>query len=341
MMKKISIKLLSALAIILFIAVTPMVVLATNENISVVNSQPNEYIIYIKDYTDKNFKYAFTSIEKDNLQQMDLSYINSIPDGLGNQTALLNLNAKTYEKLKSGTIYMWAKDENEKLILEGVQLDLGSSFTKENLDLVEKTTKRISVDVADNEAKTIEVRNETIDGVEETASVGTVSITDKDAKKSTYYYERVKVSESAEDAKLMELAEKMNKEYDEMDMYSKIQIAEKFYRQYSSIMRNVNWQKVEDLKIQQPEASVAGDKYIVYLKKVAKNGDITFDAQFLTAEEDYKPNVKKEQVVTQETTRLPITYDSIALIVILAVVVISLIVVFIRMKKLNNKNEEK
>ncbi len=341
MMKKISIKLLSALAIILFIAVTPMVVLATNENISVVNSQPNEYIIYIKDYTDKNFKYAFTSIEKENLKQMDLSYINSIPDGVGNQTALLNLNAKTYEKLKSGTIYMWAKDENEKLILEGVQLDLGSSFTKENLDLVEKTTKRISVDVADNEAKTIEVRNETIDGVEETASVGTVSITDKDAKKSTYYYERVKVSESAEDAKLMELAEKMNKEYDEMDMYSKIQIAEKFYRQYSSIMRNVNWQKVEDLKIQQPEASVAGDKYIVYLKKVAKNGDITFDAQFLTAEEDYKPNVKKEQVVTQETTRLPITYDSIALIVILAVVVIALIVVFIRMKKLNNKNEEK
>ena len=341
MMKKTSIKLLSALAIILFIAVTPMVVLATNENISVVSSQPNEYIIYIKDYTDKNFKYAFTSIEKDNLQQMDLSYINSIPDGLGNQTALLNLNAKTYEKLKSGTIYMWAKDENEKLILEGVQVDLGSSFTKENLDLVEKTTKRISVDVADNEEKTIAVRNETIDGVEETASVGTVSITDKDAKKSTYYYERVKVSESAEDAKLMELAEKMNKEYDEMDMYSKIQTAEEFYRQYSSIMRNVEWQKVEDLKIQQPETSGAGDKYIVYLKKVAKNGDITFDAQFLTAEEDYKPNVKKEQVVTQETTRLPITYDSIALIVILAVVVIALIVVFIRMKKLNNKNEEK
>ena len=101
MMKKTSIKLLSALAIILFIAVTPMVVLATNENISVVSSQPNEYIIYIKDYTDKNFKYAFTTIEKDNLQQMDLSYINSIPDGLGNQTALLNLNAKTYEKMKT------------------------------------------------------------------------------------------------------------------------------------------------------------------------------------------------------------------------------------------------
>ena len=340
MMKKTSIKLLSALAIILFIAVTPMVVLATNENISVVSSQPNEYIIYIKDYTDKNFKYAFTSIEKDNLQQMDLSYINSIPDGLGNQTALLNLNAKTYEKLKSGTIYMWAKDENEKLILEGVQVDLGSSFTKENLDLVEKTTKRISVDVADNEEKTIAVRNETIDGVEETASVGTVSITDKDAKISTYYYERVKVSESAEDAKLMELAEKINGEYDGMDMYEKVQVNQEFYNLYSKLVNEAKWQEVENMEVKQPEASVAGDKYIVFLKKVAEDGETTIDAQFLTAYDDYKPNAVKEQIVTQETTRLPITYDSIALIVILAIVVIALVVVFIRMKKLNKKDEE-
>ena len=44
---------------------------------------------------------------------------------------------------------------------------------------------------------------------------------------------------------------------------------------------------------------------------------------------------------TQETTKLPITYDSIALIVILAVVVVALIIVFIRMKKINKKDEEK
>ncbi len=37
---------------------------------------------------------------------------------------------------------MWAKDENENLILERVQLDFTNSLTKENIDLVEKTTKK-------------------------------------------------------------------------------------------------------------------------------------------------------------------------------------------------------
>ena len=76
------------------------------------------------------------------------------------------------------------------------------------------------------------------------------------------------------------------------------------------------------------------------MKKVNSNQEVTVDAQFLTAYDDYQPNVVKEQKITQETTKLPITYDSIALIVVLAVVVVALVVVVIRMKKLN-KNEEK
>ena len=55
MTKKI-IKLLGALAISLIIAITPIIVLATNEDVSVVNTQENEYIIYIKNYTDKKIK---------------------------------------------------------------------------------------------------------------------------------------------------------------------------------------------------------------------------------------------------------------------------------------------
>ena len=58
-MHKKVIKLLGALTILLLIVMTPIMVLATNEDVSVVNTQTNEYIIYIKDYTDKNFKYAF------------------------------------------------------------------------------------------------------------------------------------------------------------------------------------------------------------------------------------------------------------------------------------------
>ena len=73
-----------------------------------------------------------------------------------------------------------------------------------------------------------------------------------------------------------------------------------------------------------------------------KDGDevVTTDAQFLTTYEDYKPNVVKEQKVTQETAKLPITYDSIALIVILVIIVAALVVVYIRMKKINQKDEK-
>lgn len=341
-MNKISIKLLSVLAIILFIAVIPVVVLATNESISVVSTEntegKQEYIIYIKDYTDKNFKYALSN--NANPEVMDLVYINSITDLGENQVAYLN--AETYEKLsKSETIYMWAKDEKENLILDGIQLDLTKLLSKENIDLVESITKRISVKIAETQEATEEtnpVREEDINGVKETAKVGYVEITDN--KKAEYYYERVKISDSANYSTLMQLAEKINSEYDDMDMYEKIQLGEEFYNLYSELTGKANWQKVENMMIEQPEESVAGDKYIVFLKKVEGEQE-TLDAQFLSAYDDYKPNVVREQKITQETTKLPITYDSIALIAILAVVVIAMVIVFIRMKKLNKKDEEK
>lgn len=341
-MNKISIKLLSVLAIILFIAVIPVVVLATNESISVVSTEntegKQEYIIYIKGYTDKNFKYALSN--NVNPEVMDLVYINSITDLGENQVAYLN--AETYEKLsKSETIYMWAKDEKENLILDGIQLDLTKLLSKENIDLVESITKRISVKIAETQETTEEtnpVREEDIDGVKETAKVGYVEITDN--KKAEYYYERVKISDSANYSTLMQLAEKINSEYDDMDMYEKIQLGEEFYNLYSELTGKANWQKVENMMIEQPEESVAGDKYIVFLKKVEGEQE-TLDAQFLSAYDDYKPNVVREQKITQETTKLPITYDSIALIAILAVVVIAMVIVFIRMKKLNKKDEEK
>ena len=346
-MNKFSIKLLSVLAIILFVAVIPVVVVATNENLSVVSTtttdadenEKTEYIIYIKDYTDKKFKYALSN--NANPEVMDLVYINSITDLGENQVAFID--AETYDKLfnQNQTIYMWAKDENENLILNGIQLDLTKSFSKEEIDSVESITKRISVDIADTgEATdaTDPVREEDVDGVKETAKVGYVKITDNED--ATYYYQTVKTADSTEFATLMQLAEKINTEYDNLDMYEKVQLGEEFYNVYAKLVEEANWQEVENMTINQPEQSVAGDEYVVLLKKVDGTQEI-IDAQFLTAYDDYKPNVVKEQVVTQETTRLPITYDSIALIVVLAVIVIALVVVFIRMKKVSKKDEEK
>ena len=331
------IKLLSTITIMASIILTPIIVMAANGSVVLVENKDNEYIIYIKDYTNKQFKYAFTNNASPN--EMDIAYINSISDLGGNQTAFLD--TETYEKLKNQPIYIWAKDEEENLILERVQLDFTNSLTKENIDIVEKTTKRIAVEIAETKTATDStdpIREENVEGVTETAKVGYVKITDN--KDATYYYQRVKTTDSAEISKLMELSEKINKEYDGMDMYEKVQINEEFYNLYSKLVNEAEWQEVTNMEVKQPEESTAGDKYIVFLKKVDSNQETTVDAQFLTAYDDYQPNVVKEQKITQETTKLPITYDSIVLFIILAAVVVALVVVFIRMKKLN-KNEEK
>ena len=336
-MSKISTKLFGMLAILLFIAVMPIVVLATNEDISIVNTQNDEgkqeYIIYINGYTDKNFKYAFSNA---NPGEMDLVYINSITDLGENQIAYLD--ADTYEKLSNDTIYIWAKAKNdlgeEVLILNGIQLDFQNSLTKENIDLVESITNRIPVRVIDNQDDTKQISQEEINGILITKSVGYVEITDE--TEGTYYYERTKTTDSVEHARLMELAEKINAEYDELDMYQKIQLSEEFYTLYSKLIEQANWQEIENQKVYQPEESVKDDQYVVLLKKVSDNGEIT-DVQLLTADEAEQPKTD----VTQETTRLPITYDSILLFVILAIVVIALVIVYIRMKKVSKKDEEK
>lgn len=349
-MNRISAKLLTVLAIFLFVAILPIVVFAANEDISIVSTineeSKQEYTIYIKGISTQNFKYAFTNIESADPNGIDLSYINSNPDLGGNQAALLD--AATYEKLsKNGsTIYMWAKvkdeEKNETLILKNIQLDLSKALTEEKLEQTETLTTRIEVEIADSEEDTTTVRNENVDGVDEVANVGYVKIVDDE--KATYYYERTKLPSSEAYNQLKTLAEQAQTEYNEMDMYEKVQFATEFNEVFVTVADAADWQEVEDMTIEQLEDSVAGDQYIVLLKKVAKvdGKDVTtLDVQFLTADDNYKPNVVIEEVITQETTKLPITYDSIALFVVLGIIVLLVIVVFIRMKKLSKQDEEK
>lgn len=339
-MSKFSIKILSAVTIILFIAIAPIVAFATNEeDVSIVSTitedGQQEYIIYINGKTEESFKYAFSN-QKEGLGILDLEFKIADETKIDENTTEYKayLDAKTYENLSSGTIYMWAKDENENLFLEGIELNLKDSINKDNIDFVESITKSIKVDT-----NVTTQRQETIEGVLNTITTGAVKITDTaDAK---YYYQSVRVATSEKYNQLIQLVEKINKEYDEMDMYSKIKTSKEFYNLFTELTTNIEWQEVEDMIVKQPEDAKDGEKFIVFLKKVDEQNEI-IDAQFLTSSEDYMPIVEKEKVVTQETTRLPITYDNILLILsVLAIVVISLVVVYNKMKKLNKNSEEK
>lgn len=351
-MSKIKTKLLFAATIVLLAFIIPIMVSATNEDISIVattNSEAKqEYTIYIKGISTQNFKYAFTNNENANPEGMDLNFINSKPDlGVGNQAAFLNV--ATYEELSkdSKPIYMWAKtkdeDGKENFILKNVKLNLEEALTKEKLEEVETITKKINVEIAERQEDTTTVRNEKVDGVDEVANVGYIKINDND-KNAKYYFEMVKLPNKDEYNQLNTLINQLNNEYEGKNMYEKVQTAIEFNKTFETVTAEAKWEEVKDLTIKQSENSKAGEQYIVLLKKVAKvNGKEveTFDAQFLTADEAEKENVEIEKVVTKETTKLPITYDSIALFVVLGIIILLVIVVFMRMKKLNKQNEEK
>ena len=161
-------------------------------------------------------------------------------------------------------------------------------------------------------------------------------ITDTDEAK--YFYQTMPATE--EYATLMNLAEKIKDEYHGMSMYTKVETTNEFYTLYNKLMENAQWQEVDSMTIRQPKEAVEGSKYVVFIKKV-EGEEITLDAKFLTCQEVKTPTYEKEKIVTQETTKLPITGDNIILVIVFAVVIIALILVFIKMKKLNKKDNIK
>lgn len=72
---------------------------------------------------------------------------------------------------------------------------------------------------------------------------------------------------------------------------------------------NSEWTAVENSEILQPENTVEGDKYIVYIKET-KGNDETVDAKFLTCVYKEDAGVDKEEKTITETVKLPVTFDS-------------------------------
>ena len=211
---------------------------------------------------------------------------------------------------------------------------------------VETTTTRIKTELLTN----IEERNEEVDGIQYTETVGGLKISEDDG--IAYYYKSVKLP-ADKYSDLQKYADELNGEaYAEKDMYAKIQFAKEFYNLYTELMQETEnaepetadgWTKVsEDMIIRQPIDAQKGDQYVVLIKKDTDTNYID-DAKFLVSyreDEEEKIPGKTETVVVQETAKLPVTGDSIVLFVILAVIVLALIIVFVRMKKLDKKESK-
>lgn len=327
-MKKNQVKLVVfMIAILAMLLLLPIQVFGTNEEMQIVKTDDEAYMIYIKELQNTSFEFAI--MQNLDTKEIDKNYMQSVEDDNGNQVAFIS-NEK-YEEIKGQNNYLFVKKDG-KLVIEGKELDFSQAFTKQSMEEVELTSKKIETQLVTD----IIEKDEEVNGVKVKITVGGLKINAKE--NSNYYYAITKLPSDKYDT-LKELADKINTDYEKIDMYSKIELTKQFYSLYKDLATEQDWQQVNNYTIIQPSDSKKDEQYIVYIKEVNENQNETIDVKFMTSyreDEEEKIPGRTEQKIVKETTKLPITGDSIALFVILAVLVIGAVIVFIKIKKLQN-----
>lgn len=284
-----------------------------NEEVLSIKKDETTYFLYIKEVLNSEFEFAFS---KEN-NGTNLDYISSIKDNQGNNIAYVDETLKsTY--FNQNTTYLWV-EKNNQIILEGVQVNLGTSKTEEQLQSIKNITNKITVNSDANEDK-IKINGDT-------------------SKK--YYYEMYAVASSEDYQRLLELVDEVSKYTDDTNTYTKIETYGELYDLYNKLLTDVSnskWIEATNLEIDKPYDAKENQKYILWLKD--ENGQIDF--QILTAYKKEVINTEEKNVTVEVKSKLPVTYDeTIALCVVLAVIIIAIIVMLLVRRKISSTNKRK
>ncbi len=332
-MKKslIKILLLGIFVSIILFALTISVYAETGNETIVLKKSDNKYLIYYNEICNNIFQFAISNSSSTNVDS--LNFVNSAKDSTNEDALNVAYVDGTNNPQNYTELYIWIKDENGNPLKSGEEIDIENAIDDEIINFINtttianKATERIKIDTTQTVTK-----NSIIDGVDTTITTGKIVI---DAKAgSSYYYELLSANDNTSNpGKLYELADKINNYSG--NAYGKLKLAKEFYNLYLSQMpQSSEWKTVENNEILQPEDTVAGDKYIVYIKEVKSDGSEIIDVKLLECirEEAQGKNQKKE------TSKLPITYDSIALLVIFAILIFAIVIVLILKKKQSEKH---
>ena len=319
--------------VLLISLLLPIKIFAAESNTAIIHSENGDYVIYVKDMKEK-FKFAITDVQ--NADKTQLKYVASSKDEQGEN--VIFVSKEKYESLTqkgaNTKSYIYVKDMNGEDKIEGQEIDFANAVEQGQLQETETLTKRIATKTAKN-LKTIEKEK---DGVKVTTTLGGLKITEKDGK---YEYSLNKVEEG-EYKKLENIANNINTNADKMDTVEKIKTYKNFYDLYNNLLEKQNWEEVQDSQIIQPEDSSKGDTYVIFLNKIAEDGTQTQDVKFLTTNVTEKEGetieTSVEPIAIKEATNLPITGESLALFIVLAVISTVATIVYFRVKKLKNEN---
>lgn len=304
------------------VAISQMAVHAQEKtNVSLLKTSEESYIIYVEDTINTEFLFCYS---ENTDEPANLTFSASGIDSNESNVAYMDKNlAQSFE---NGKAHMWVKVEEE---LTNYEIDLSQAVTSEEILFVNSTTKRIDVNTEGTE-KT----NQEIDGVKISHSQGKVTVTEK-GEDFSYYIEKV---ENEETTNFVELANKII-DSTELSNYERVKLVRKFRDTYTNRFEKIeNWETLsENKEILQPQESKKGEIYLVWLRN---NETQENDVQILICDDHQDIEVEEEKkVVVYETTKLPVTYDSIiTLIIVLAIVLVAIIVLVIAKKKSNKKD---
>ena len=311
-------KMLLGVVIFILVSIIGMSVYASNDNIEIIKESDTNYLIYIKGNLSEEFDFAYSNDSGANRDS--LTYTAAAQDDTDSANYIAYVNQYTGEHN-----FIWAKKADGTFILEAVEIDLSKAIPATELSSIQNITKNIKVDTTK-----VHEEKEVVNGTTKTLTTGMLVILDE----GNFKYQIAKVEENTNQAKLMDLAERISKFNNSTDMYTKLEVYREFnnlYKEMSANLAEDKWLEVENNEILQPEDAENGTKYIVWLK----NGE-TLDVQFLTSKKEYK----EEKVIEEITTKLPVTYDNNTLLIVLGIVVVAIVIVSIRIKALNKKQDK-
>lgn len=286
---------------------------AANENIQIIKESDSKYLIYVKGNLDSTFEFAFADTTT---EPAETEYKEAGKDSAENGNYIAYL-----DEYSTANKYLWVKN-SEGYVLEAVEVDLSKAMDNEDLELIESFTKIIDVDTTKTH-----VEEKDVNGNKVTVTTGKLVFLND----GTHLYQMIKVADSEDYAKFMDLAERISKFNSDTDMYTKLDTYYEFATLAVDLLTELdanNWLEAEGNEILQPEDARNGDKYVVWLIE-----DNELDVQFLTSK------YEEEKITEKITTKLPVTYDDNRLLIVLAVLVIATIVVSVRINSL--KKEDK
>ena len=333
-MKKSTIKLVAfGMLVLMLLSIFTVPVKAETYEKVVLKKADKEFLIYYKDICNDEFEFAF-SLDKS--QPTDDLFTRSAKDQ-ADEGALdvAYIDATLYDTyFATNKAYIWIRDNNDQMVVSADLVDLTDALNDGMIELVNNTTKRIDVDTTQTHET-----HEIVDGVDTTIITGKVVVDEKSGAKYSYTLTRL-TDTTTKANKLFDLAEALKE--DISDTYTNLSLSKQFYDLYMELMpTNSEWTEVENSEILQPDNTVEGDKYIVYLKEETADST-TVDAKFLTCVYKSDEGVDQKEETITETVKLPVTFDSgTILFIILGIIVLALVIFAIIRVKANKKDENK